>query len=361
MALRSLVTSAAVAAAKSGPRDYSDYSFQDFQIEFGKAFNGAEDELRQTVFAKNLARIQEHNADYAEGKSSWWMAVNVFADLTEEEFNAFMGRNAAGRLPGQLSPVRSLSAQELPAAVDWREKNVLSPVKNQGSCGSCWAFAATASVETAYAIASGDSPPVLAPQAYVSCNKNPDSCGGTGGCEGSIAELAFNYTVTDGLPLESDYPYTARDSACQTFKSAVKVTGYAQLPANDAQAMATALATVGPVAVNVAASQWSLYGGGIFDGCTGTTGSDINHVVQAVGYSSDYWVIRNSWGASWGENGFIRLSRKKDGTLATDERPADGFSCKPFPESIQVGGECGILADVVYPIGAHSAATALEV
>lgn len=353
--------SAAVAAAAPGPRDYSGYSFTDFQAEFGKAYNGEEHSAREQVFRKNLAQIQEQNAAFAKGTSTWWMAVNEFADLTEEEFQAFLGRNSAGRFSGELNAGPFLKASSLPASVDWRSKNVLTPVKNQGSCGSCWAFASTATVESAYAIASQTAPPVLAPQAYVSCMKNPDACGGTGGCEGAIAELAFNYTVANGLPLESDYAYTASDSACKTFTPAVKVTGYKQLPSNDGDALASALATVGPIAVSVAASQWSLYGGGIFDGCTGSTGASINHAVQAVGYSADYWIIRNSWGTSWGENGFIRLSRSKDAVLATDEAPADGFSCKPYPASIQVAGECGVLSDSAYPTGAAAAAETLEV
>jgi cathepsin L len=361
MVLRTLAVSAAAVAAEPGPRDYSGYSFQDFQAEFAKGYNGQELDTRERLFQENLAEIQQQNSAFARGESTWWMAVNQFADLSKEEFEAFLGRSRSGRFTGELSSGPFLKSSELPASVDWREKNVLTPVKNQGSCGSCWAFAATATVESAYAIATGSAPPVLGPQAYVSCMKNPDACGGTGGCEGAIAELAFDYTVTNGLPLESQYRYTARDSTCKVFEPAVMVSGYKQLPANDADALASAIANVGPIAVSVAASQWSLYGGGIFTGCTGSTGAEINHAVQAVGYSADYWIIRNSWGTSWGESGFIRLSRSKDSVMATDSAPADGFSCKPYPSSIQVAGECGVLSDSAYPTGASAAASALEV
>jgi len=352
---------AAVAAADPGPRDLSHYTFNDYQSEFGKTSNGGEEEFRRGVFDGHLATIREHNAAYSRGEVGWWMGVNPFTDMTEEEFKAFFGRNSAGRFEGELNSGPFLAASSLPDTVDWRGKNVLTPVKNQGSCGSCWAFASAATVESAYAIAAQAPPPVLATQAYVSCMANPDGCGGTGGCSGAIAELAFNYTANNGLPLESDYAYTASDSECKSFSPAVKVSGFQQLPANDAGALASALATIGPIAVSVAASQWSLYGGGVFDGCTGSTGAEVNHAVQAVGYSADYWIIRNSWGASWGEDGFIRLSRSKDTVLSTGEKPANGFSCKPYPDSIQVGGECGVLSDSAYPTGAEAALSVAEV
>lgn len=286
------------------------------------------------------------------------MAVNQFADLTEEEFEAWLGKKS-GRFPGRASGLRVAPSKELPSSVDWREKGVVTPVKNQGSCGSCWAFASIETVESAYAIETSSKPLVLAPQAYVSCMVNPDKCGGTGGCQGAIAELAFNYTIANGVPLESDYAYTASNSACQSFTPAVTVKDFAVLPANDADALATALATVGPIAVSVAASQFRLYGGGVFNGCTGQTGATINHAVQAVGYSEDYWLIRNSWGTTFGENGYIRLSRSQDSVLATDVEPGDGFSCAPYPSSIQVAGQCGVLSDSAYPTGASAAVQSL--
>merc|ERR1711976_748564 len=153
-----------------------------------------------------------------------------------------------------------------PDRVDWREKkpSVVTPVKNQGACGSCWAFGSTAVLESHYAIATGKLV-VLAPQAYVNCAPNPNDCGGTGGCEGSIPELAFNWSAQKGLPLEADLPYKGRDQQCKPYKAAVKNSGYVKLPENDADALETAVATIGPIAVNVAAN-WGRYGGGIFSG-----------------------------------------------------------------------------------------------
>ena len=182
-----------------------------------------------------------------------------------------------------------------------------------------------------------------------------------GGCQGFIAEVDFNYTIEHGVSLESDYPYTASNTACKAFQPAVRVTGYEVVTPNDADALATAVATIGPMAISVAASQWSSYGGGVFTGCTGTTGAVVNHAVQLVGYSADYWLIRNSWGSSWGDFGFMKVSRSKDSTFATDTSPLSGFGCAGGPSTIQVAGECGILSDTAYPIGAGSVARAVQI
>jgi cathepsin L len=337
--------------AAAAARSFSDYTFEAYQAEHGKQYTAAEEAQRREIFERSLARVQQHNDEYQAGRHTWWMTMNHLADRTPEELKRMRGHKK-----GQTSgvPTANLQAQANPTSVDWRTKNVLTPVKNQGQCGSCWAFASTETVEAHYAIASGKLVE-LAPQTYVSCMKNPDSCGGTGGCEGAIAELAFNYTAAHGLAAAADYPYTASDTACKAYTPAVKVGGYVKLPENDASALETALATVGPIAVSVAAEQWSLYGGGIFTGCTGSSGTDVDHAVQAVGYSADYWIIRNSWGPSWGEGGFIRLSRSKDSTMQTDATPADGYACKPYPSSLQIAGECGVLSDSAYPTGASSA------
>jgi cathepsin L len=171
-------------------------------------------------------------------------------------------------------------------------------------------------------------------------------------------ELAFNMTVEKGLPLETDLPYKGRDAKCTSYKAAVKVTGYVKLPVNDADALETALATKGPISVTVAAGPWMLYGGGVFTGCSKSlfgSGSDLDHGVQAVGYTKDYWIVRNSWGPSWGKKGYILLSRSADAKTFTDKSPADGVACKPYPKTQTIGGECGILFDTSYPTGAAQA------
>ena len=160
--------------------------------------------------------------------------------------------------------------------------------------------------------------------------KNPNKCGGTGGCEGAIAELGFNFTKSHGLALESKFPYTARDTLCLKYKPAAHCQGYVKNKQNSADALETALANVGPVAVTVSAN-WATYGGGIFSGgCSNDppTSCTLDHAVVA-GYTQDYWLIRNSWGAGWGEQGYIRLTRKHDTTKYTDSNPTGGMRARP--------------------------------
>jgi len=336
----------------------TDYTWEHFQVTFHKNYTSDEWFMRSELFQKSLATILTHNAEYAKGAHTWWMSVNHLADRTEDELKRLRGhkKGAAWNLMTSVDSTHS-APEDLPASVDWRDKGKVTPVKNQEACGSCWAFSATESVESAYAIASGTLIE-LAPQTYVSCMKNPEQCGGTGGCEGAIAELAFNYSKTQGIAAAADFPYTGSDSKCKQYTPAVTVGGYVKLPANDALSLATALATKGPVSISVAAGTWSAYAGGVMTGCTDT---DIDHAVQAVGYGTDgpqkYWLVRNSWGPGWGEKGYIRLSRDMDGVIQTDKTPLDGGGCKGGPSSVKIAGECGCLSDSSYPTGATVAVT----
>merc|ERR1712137_335494 len=196
---------------------------------------------------------------------------------------------------------------------------------NQGGCGSCWAFAATECMESHYMIAAQENI-VLAPQYYVNCVQNPNHCGGTGGCEGAIAELAFNLTSQVGIPLETDLPYQGYDGSCGTYPEAV-------------------------------AANWGRYSGGVYEGGCTSSSCSIDHAVLAVGYDQDYWLIRNSWGASWGEGGYIRLTRNHDKDAFTDSRPSDGFACEPYPSTQTVYGESGVLSDSAYPTGVRKASS----
>jgi len=281
----------------------------------------------------------------------------------------FLGLNTRGRrsifegLKQEPAPKFNTSVSDLPTSVDWRSKGVVTPVKNQGGCGSCWAFASTETIE-AYAALSVNPPTqvILSPQQLVSCAPNPQHCGGTGGCEGSIAELAFDYVAkVGGMTTERAYPYTGRDTPCaynnKTTPPAVTLTGHVKLPENDYASLMNAIATVGPIAVNVEADTWFSYSRGIFpaSGCH-LDNTDIDHVVQLVGYGTDagqdYWIVRNSWGPGWGEAGYIRLERTSDGKpCSPDKTPADGTACEPYPSQVTVCGTCGVLYDASYPVG----------
>merc|ERR1719221_235404 len=248
----------------------------------------------------------------------------------------------------------------LPSSVDWRKPQpyaALTPVKNQGGCGSCWAFAAVETLESRLAIATKQDAPILSPQQIVSCAPNPDDCGGTGGCQGSTEELAFSYTKGAGITSEASYAYKGTTGKCDTskIKAVAHNSGYQKIATNDYNGLMSAVVE-GPVAITVAAGGfgWQLYGGGVYHG---NCGYDLDHGVQLVGYGSDkgtdYWIVRNSWGAGWGEHGFIRLQRFGDGKepFGVDTAPGDGIACKGDKSQKTYCGMCGILADTSYPTG----------
>eukprot|EP00929_Paragymnodinium_shiwhaense_P002714 TRINITY_DN102_c0_g2_i1.p1 TRINITY_DN102_c0_g2~~TRINITY_DN102_c0_g2_i1.p1 ORF type:complete len:358 (+),score=68.82 TRINITY_DN102_c0_g2_i1:105-1178(+) len=353
---RACVGAAILSLAKA-----ADVSFEDFMMEHGKSYTGVEYYARKDIFEANKEKVIAHNKEYEAGKHTWFMRLNHMADLTESEFRKMHGRrNGDSWGASATATLQDQAPAANPESVDWRTKGVVTPVKNQGGCGSCWAFASTETMESHLAIATGTLV-VLAPQAYVNCVENPKKCGGTGGCEGAIAEVAFNTSSELGLPLETALPYQGHDGKCSSYKPAAKNHGYVKLPANDAKALETALATKGPIAISVAASQWMMYGGGVFAGCTGSQGADLNHAVQAVGYTEDYWIVRNSWGPGWGEKGYIYLSRAKDSVTAEDTSPGDGVACAPYPKTQTVAGECGVLSDSAYPTGLYAPSSSSQI
>eukprot|EP00927_Polykrikos_kofoidii_P029883 TRINITY_DN25764_c0_g1_i1.p1 TRINITY_DN25764_c0_g1~~TRINITY_DN25764_c0_g1_i1.p1 ORF type:complete len:413 (-),score=70.38 TRINITY_DN25764_c0_g1_i1:114-1262(-) len=349
-----------------GPRNIASDDFLAYQQEFGKSVESIEElARRRRIFEANLARIAVHNAEYTQGLHSWWMDVNSLTDLTSDEFRRLRSAFSAPPSVRDSSATEVLSsaivAVDNPSSVDWRSKEVVSAVNDQGHCGACWAFAAAETLESHYAIASGKLVE-LSVQPFLSCVSNPNHCGGSGGCGGATVELALNYSAAQGLPLKADLPYLKRADICKPFTKAVVHTGFVKLPENSAMSLETAVATKGPVAVIVAALPWQLYGGGIFQGCSNplpSLGNELDHAVQVVGYGSEnghkYWLVRNSWGGGWGEEGYIRISRVNDDKTFTDDDPGDGVACKPYPKTQTVGGECGILFDMSYPTGVTAA------
>lgn len=244
-------------------------------------------------------------------------------------------------------------------------EGVVSAVKDQGYCGSCWAFASTAVIESHVAIQTGKLFD-LSVQQIAMCSPNPNNCGGSGGCNGATAEIAFDYvTGSQGLFEEFQYSYQAyygENSACNVpTQTAPKATidGFVKLPVNNYTALLNAVATVGPIVVSVDASTWGAYKGGIFNGCN-QKNPDINHAVVLVGYGEEngqkYWLIRNSWSASWGEQGYIRIARSEDdeSNCGSDITPHDGNACDGEDEPQTVCGVCGVLFDSSYPLNAKT-------
>jgi len=347
------------ANAESSPRDLGDYSFSHYVKEFSKVYSSATLRTREVIFNTNLAKIKQINADFKSGRKTWFAAVNKFTDLTEQEMNRYKGFNKNIKSTGSALTLPPFNMADLPDSVDWRAKNVVSPVKNQGQCGSCWTFSTIAAVESHVAIKTGTLL-TLSEQQIVSCATNPTKCGGQGGCEGATQELGFNYTRdAGGLATEDAYPYQGVDSPCnKTISPKATIDGYVRLDTNNATQLLAAIALQGPIAISVAASgaAFQFYGGGV---AQGDCGWDVDHAVVAVGYGVDkgvgYWLVRNSWGPSWGEGGYIRVFRQIDGktpeVCGTDSTPGDGDGCPNGPATITVCGECAILSDSSYPYG----------
>merc|ERR1711953_962612 len=307
--------------------------FQRFKADHGKSYHStAEESHRFQVFRSNLRKISEHNS---QPGVSWQMAVTEFADLTAQEFTeTVLGGYIRTPQTGHTGSGLRSEVADLPESVDWREAGVITDPKNQGSCGSCWAFATTAQIES-YAAINNVSLTKLSAQEVTTCTPNPLHCGGTGGCRGSIPQLGYNYVQLFGLASNADYPYFSG------------VTGLAGRCKYDIERRTPVVAITG-------------YGSGVFSGCKYENNIALNHAIQLVGYGSDpdhgdFWLVRNSWGSTWGEHGYIRLQREAELTCGTDSTPMQGTACVDGPgtDTQHVCGQCGMLFDMSYPLGAQ--------
>jgi len=288
------------------------------------------------------------------------LGINKFAAHTDKEMKKMMGysKSQAYSMRQTVAYNKVVDLKALPDRVDWREKGAVSPVKDQGGCGSCWTFAAAENVESHFFLKTGKMME-LSEQQIASCTKNPKHCGGTGGCAGGTAQVAYTSIIEmGGLQSEWTAPYTSysgKDFPCTFDKSeaAVQLEKYVQLPNNEYAPLMDAIANVGPMAISVDASSWSLYESGVFDGCNQTT-PDVDHAVQLVGYGTDngqdYWLVRNSWSPMWGEDGYIRIRRTSTPRCGTDVTPEHGSGCDGGPKTVEVCGTCAILSDTCYPV-----------
>jgi len=299
-----LAVLAAVASAM--PRDL----FEIFVREHNKVYaSEAEEKYRFGVFQQTLKRIEELN----EGETFRPHGINQFADMTQEEFAAkyLMPKGQMDLIHARMAqaPLLELPEVELPTTFQWNSSFV-TPVKNQEQCGSCWAFSTTENIESVWAIA-GNTLVSLSPQQIVDCDKTD------AGCNGGNPPTAYEYVIkAGGLELESSYPYTAKDGTCkaQASKEVAKISSYSWVTrTKNETAMQVATYGVAPISICVDAITWQTYTSGII---TKNCGTSLDHCVQIVGFGTDagveYWEVRNSWGTTWGEQGFIRVERNKD-------------------------------------------------
>ncbi|KAG4066592.1 hypothetical protein HA402_007228 [Bradysia odoriphaga] len=294
-----------------------------FKLEHSKKYsNPVEERFRQKVFLENKRKIAEHNQLYEMGKVTYKLGLNKYADLLQQEFAETM--NGFNRSAGNLykSNIKSEAVTfiepdvDVPESVDWRKKGAVTPIKDQGHCGSCWAFSATGGLEGQHFRKTGKLVS-LSEQNLVDCSGKY----GNQGCDGGIIDEAFRYIKDNGgIDTEKTYPYEAVDDTCRYDASNSGATdkGFVDISEGDEDKLKKALATVGPISIAIDASSKSfhLYSEGVYydPECSS---EDLDHAVLAVGYGTDkkgqdYWIVKNSWGTTWGEDGYILMARNKN-------------------------------------------------
>eukprot|EP00591_Stephanopyxis_turris_P012501 CAMPEP_0195520036 /NCGR_PEP_ID=MMETSP0794_2-20130614/15965_1 /TAXON_ID=515487 /ORGANISM="Stephanopyxis turris, Strain CCMP 815" /LENGTH=345 /DNA_ID=CAMNT_0040649305 /DNA_START=69 /DNA_END=1106 /DNA_ORIENTATION=+ len=312
---------ASTASATYNSTEYAD-AFADFKKTYGKTYESDDEEqARLNIFAINMEKADRLNEI---GGASF--GVTKFADMTAQEFKTYLNYlPSLTETDGEVA-TPGLDATEAPANFDWREKEgVVSAVKDQGQCGSCWAYSTTEAIESQWVLA-GNDPAVLSAQQIISCDKNY----GDEGCDGGDTLTAYKYVQhAGGLVTEKEYPATSSESGrtgvCKRFSQPTlgKIDGHTFATPGctsgacnnqDEDKMVANVATTGPASICVNAENWQLYNKGVMTGkhCGGHAADDLDHCVQVVGYngySQDaddaYWIVRNSWNTDWGEKGYI--------------------------------------------------------
>ncbi|XP_077486542.1 cathepsin L-like peptidase [Amblyomma americanum] len=327
-----LILSSALAVAYSAENEDLQAEWKEFKAKYGRKYkSSAEEKEKYQIFADNHKYITSHNKNFANGLSSFELGINEYSDMRPDEIvktmNGYRGKRTR-RGGSTYVPPADLNDSSLPQTVDWRTKGAVTPVKNQGHCQSCWAFSATGSLEGHH---------FLKTRTLVSLSEqNLVDCSGkfhNVGCHGGRPDNSFKYIKANkGIDTEKSYPYVAKNQNC-TFKKkdvGATCTGYKEIKEGSEADLKMAVATVGPISVAIDATHESFhsYKRGVYyePKCSK---EHLDHAVLLVGYGvkdgQKYWLVKNSWGKSFGQNGYILMARDKD-------------------------NHCGIATDAVYPL-----------
>jgi cathepsin L len=301
------------------------HSFDLWKLKFGKKYNEKEESYRLGVWLKNFAYVESHNKRFEAGLETYNLEMNEFADMESAEFGAkylisFPTDSVTSKCTGAQAPTANL-----PDSADWTDTAV-TPIKNQGQCGSCWAFSTTGSLEGVYNITQ-KTQISFSEQQLVDCSHSY----GNNGCNGGLMNLSFFYVKDNGITLESKYPYKGTGGTCHysASDSVWTISDCTEVTVDKELALIAAIAK-NPVSVAIQANHLSfqLYKSGVYSGNCGT---NLDHGVLAVGYGTangkNHYKVKNSWGSSWGDKGFIFIERNGDGK-----------------------GKCGIQMAASYPI-----------
>jgi len=318
--MRLLVVLALVGAALAAPSPLTEEQnlWELFKGAFDKSYASEEVEaVRMNIFLDNKRVIEEHNERFNAGEVSFEMGINKFSDLTVSEwskiYNGYKAPEGAESLGRAWEEPADLQ-DPLPDKIDWRLHDMVTPVKNQGQCGSCWAFSSTGALEGQHSRQAGELVS-LSESNLVDCTAKY----GNGGCNGGWQDNAYKYIVdVGGIDTEESYPYQPVQRTC-AFDAAnvgANATGYVSIPTGDEDALKKAVATYGPVAVAIDATQQDFmnYRSGVYYS-TACSPTNLDHAVLVVGYDTDatrnldYWIVKNSWDTNWGNEGYIWMAR----------------------------------------------------
>jgi len=297
-------------------------AFVGFMEKHNKIYQTYEEfQLRYETFRNNMDYIQEVNGM----QKNYTLGITPMMDLSLDEFRSqYLSTFSSSKT---CSAFTHESASP-PDAWDWRDHNVVTPVKDQGQCGSCWSFSATGAMEGAWAITKGKLVS-LSEQQLVDCSAGMQY--GNHGCNGGLMDGAFQYAIDSGMCTEDDYSYKAANGQCRSCTTVVTISDCQDVPANNQVDLQKA-ASLGPVSVAIEADTrtFQLYTGGVItsDAC----GTNLDHGVLVVGYGEEskipYWIVKNSWGTSWGENGYVKIERSS----STKDKGVCGIAMQPsFP------------------------------
>ncbi|XP_039617995.1 procathepsin L-like [Polypterus senegalus] len=295
-----------------------DFKWQVWKKTHGKQYKKANELQKRTIWEENLKKINAHNLQYKRGKTTFKLGMNQFGDLTSSEFASMLSSYSVKHVRDitlSATDLRSAASKLNLTSIDYRKLGYVTPVQDQGTCGCCWAFSAAGAIEGQTFNKTGKLIP-LSKQNLLDCAEYL----GNQGCTGSRPSLAFQYVIDNGgIQAEATYPYKMAIGSCRfnSSKVAATVANYKYLPIGNEQALADALATIGPISVAIDARQISFqfYLSGIYNDPNCSI-LNLSHAMLAVGYgfqgSSNYWIIKNSWGTLWGVNGYLMLAKDKN-------------------------------------------------